>query len=342
MRSLRDAPIKKGTRVILRADFDVPLKNGKIADDFRIREDLPAIKHILKKGGFLRIISHLGRPGGKRAPELNLMPVAKRLERLLRRKVVFIQNPFPVSRASAPLILLENIRFWPGEEKNSRNFARSLADWGEIYVNEAFANSHRKHASMAALPELLPSYPGFNLEKEMAALEKIMSRPKRPLVAVIGGAKFETKMPAIINLLKIADHILVGGALANEFLRRGSRLQSRKILFSQDGPGADGSFKDIGPKTIRRFVLVLRQARTVVWSGPLGIAEIPQFAEGTKAVAQALVRSKAFTVVGGGHTIAALRKYGLLNGFSHISTGGGAMLEFLAGKKLPGIEVLKR
>lgn len=345
MRSLSDAPIKKGTRVILRADFDVPLKNGKVADDFRIRETLPTVQYVLKKGGLLRIISHLGRPGGKKKRGLSLLPVARYLERILKRRGVFMSDWIDrtdwTAKTYPEILLFENLRFFPGEEKNDFAFVSRLAELGDIYVNEAFANSHRAHASMEALARLRPSFAGLRLEKEINALDRVLTRFRRPLIAVLGGVKLETKLPVIRRFLKIADKILLGGELANEFLSGRARIRSRKILLPADGLGVYGAFKDIGPETIERFVSVLGKARTVVWNGPLGIAENPKFTRGTKAVARALARSKAFTVVGGGDTIAALRKYGLLDGFSHVSIGGGAMLEFLAGKKLPGIEALK-
>lgn len=348
LRTLQEAPIKKGTRVIVRADLDVGVRNGKIVDDLRILAGLPTIRYLLRRGAGICIAGYLGRPHGKRDKKLTLRPVARQLGKMLKQKIVFLPDPFNKRsilkyRDSSSIIFFENIRFWPEEAENSVFFARRLAEWGHVYVNDAFANSHRREASVVALAALLPSYAGLRLAKEVSVLERILNNPLRPLVVVIGGTKLETKLPIVRRFLKGADKILVGGVIANEFLRKRPRKGDKKIILPRDGlDNGHGGFEDIGPETIRLFVSLLRQARTVVWNGPLGHAEIPEFAEGTKAVARALARSNAFTVVGGGDTIAILRKYRLLRSFDHVSTGGGAMLEFLAGKKLPGIEALKK
>lgn len=347
LRTLKETYIKRGTRVLMRADLDVALKNDKIIDDFRLQRMLPTIRLILKKGGHLRIIGHIDRPQGKPILSLSLKKISDYFRRVLKRKVIFVKNPFDekdfIFLNSSPYILLfENIRFWPGEEKNDIEFAKKLAGWGDIYINESFASSHRKHASMAALAEILPAFAGIQLEKEISILDNVIKNPERPLATLIGGAKLETKLPLIKNFLKIADKILLGGSIANEFLRKQNHLKSPKIVLPEDGLGIYGNFKDIGPKTIAHFASLLQDAQTIIWNGPLGVAEISRFARGTKELARIIIRSKAFTVVGGGDTVAILRKYKLLCGFNHVSAGGGAMLEFLAGKKLPALEVLKK
>lgn len=348
IRTLKEAPLRKGTRVIVRADLDVGVRNGRVVDDLRIQAGLPTIRYLLRRGANVRIVGHLGRPHGKRDKKLSLRPVARQLEKMLKRKVVFLSDPLNKKSIrrhldSKDIIFFENIRFWPEEVKNNMSFARRLADWGHVYVNDAFANSHRREASVVALAALLPSYAGLRLAREVSVMEKVLKNPVRPLVVIVGGVKLETKLPVVRSFLKSADKILVGGAIANEMLRKRPPEGNKKIVLPRDGVGNKRQgFGDIGPKTIRLFVSLLRQAKTVIWNGPLGRAEIPKFAEGTKAVARALARSNAFTVVGGGDTIAILRRCRLLRGFDHVSTGGGAMLEFLAGKKLPGVEALKR
>lgn len=381
---LNEADIKAGTRVIVRADLDVGVKNGKIADDFRLRAGLPTLRYLLELGARVRIVGYLGRPQGRQDKKLTLEPIARRLGALLRRKVVFVQDPFNEGtmhkyRQSPEILLFENIRFWPEESQNNVVFARRIARWGDIYVNDAFANSHRSEASLVGLPKILSAYAGLRLTEEIAALQNIMVRPKRPLVAVLGGVKIETKLPFIRKFLRSADRVLVGGALANtilflsgesigrsvvdagrQFTRR-RLVKNRKLVVPRDVITAralssrakprlqevgqipvDEYILDIGPATRAEFIRELQRAKTIVWNGPLGIAEVPAFAKGTIAVARALQKSKGFTVVGGGDTIAVLNRYKLLKGFGHISTGGGAMLEFLSGKKLPAIEALKR
>lgn len=382
--TIRDANIKKGMRVILRADFDVAVKNGKIQDDFRILEVLPTLRFILRKGGILRIAAHLGRPRGKISKSLSLRPVADYLANKLKKRVIFIAEPLNPDvlakyKFSPEIIFLENLRFFPGEEKNESSFARTLARWGDLYVNEAFANSHREHSSMVAIAKFMPAFAGLHLEKEIGSLVKILRKPRRPLVAVLGGAKLETKFPLLKKFLKIGDSVLVGGMLANtllaarghpvgksfvdaEFIRMSDDtvLNNKKLHLPVDilaagihderrgrkveinALGSKDIIFDIGPETSKLFQKILFRAKTIVWNGPLGLAEVRAFSRGTIAIARGIKRSRAFKVVGGGDTTAILNKYGLLTGFSHISTGGGAMLEFLAGKKLPGIEVLKK
>ncbi len=384
IRSLKKIEVQ-GKRVLVRADFDVPMRNGAIADDFRIREAFPTLHHVIEKGGMLRVIAHLGRPGGIRKGELSLKKMVPFLERLFKQPVVMVDDPgdtvaFKKYRDSGEIILFDNIRFFPGEERNDSSFARALAQWGDLYVNEAFANAHRAHASVVALPNLLPSYAGFHFEAEVACLALLVKgRPARPFVVVLGGAKLETKLPLITRFLSRADHVLIGGALANTLLSlRGIPMGvaapfpdvsqeemkmlgvQKKLYFPEDVMVArsvssraphhvavvgallpEERALDIGPRTIERFGVLLENAKTVLWNGPLGCAELIPFSKGTRECARLISTLKAYKVVGGGDTIGVLRKYNLLKGFSHISTGGGAMLEFLSGKKLPALEALK-
>ena len=379
LRFLKNAPIKPGTRVLLRTDFDVVTDGKRITEDFRIREAIPTINLILKKGGCVRMISHLKRPHGKRVKDLSMEVVARHLEKLLKRKVSFISDPVTFRDTGGPqeILFLENIRFFPGEEKNDAGFARKLSHLGDIYVNEAFANSHRKHASMVAITKFLPSFAGLRLAEEILNLQKILKKPKMPFVAILGGAKLETKLPLIKRFLAQGGEVLVGGALANTLLAaRGLELGSSPVdeklkmglksvafnprlylpldlrIAKSDRSSSriadvhkikkgETNF-DIGPETCKRFVRILKTAKTVVWNGPMGVAESRKFSSGTVLVAKVLKEINAFKVVGGGDTIAILKKYGALEDFDHVSTGGGAMLEFLAGKKLPALEALER
>lgn len=368
--------------MILRADFDVSLQGGRILDDFRIRASLPTIRYLLRRGARLRIISHLDRPKGRVVRSLSLRPVERRLQHLLARRVRFLPNPLQ-RRAlarwndSREILFFENVRFFPGEEKNNRVFARRLARWGSCYVNDAFGNIHRNHASMAALATLLPAYAGLRLEREVRALGKIFTGAK-PRVLLLGGAKLETKLPLIQRFLSAGDTVLVGGALANTiFLAKGFRVgkslrdpeivkklrrrhsMQRKLYLPIDvrvakgrgaspravaigGVGAREIIFDIGPKTVSYFGDVLRRAKIIIWNGPLGLVEAPRFSQGTAGMARLLRRVRGFKVVGGGDLVAFLGKKRLLAGFDHVSTGGGAMLEFLSGKSLPGLKALQR
>lgn len=381
MKTINDAPIKKGTRVLIRADFDVSTEKGKISEDFRIRAVLPTIEFVLKKGGIIRLAAHMGRPGGRKDSSLSLKNVVGYLSKLFIREVVFIGDPFLEAsfrkyNQRSEIVLFENLRFWPGEEADDKNFARDLSKWGDVYVNDAFADSHRKHASVAAIARILPAFAGLSLEREIWALSKIQN-PRRPLFVILGGAKTETKLPLLKRFLKTADGVLMGGALANAVFQAnglevgksladgkiggfsGIDLKSKNLYLPQDvkvasgsdlsvrlaGPGDVGKNEiilDIGPETLRYFNSLLRAAKTVVWNGPLGVAEKKEFSYGTVGIAKSLQKVSAFKVVGGGDTVAVLHKYKTLKGFSHISSGGGAMLAFLAGKKLPGLEVLEK
>lgn len=378
------ARIKKGTRVIVRADLDVGIMRGSIQDSLRMRALMPTLRMLIRAGARIRVIGHLGRPGGRRNAQLSLAPVGRTLASVLRRHVIFVPDPFSKKTReqygdAKNILLFENLRFWPGEQKNTPSFAAALAQWGEVYVNEAFANSHRAHASMVGLPGLLPACAGLHLEEEINALERVMENPARPLVAVFGGAKIETKLPLIQRFLREADQVLVGGALANTLfaaagknvgkslaeknIKKGTALifRSQKLRLPSDvlvAPAlragalsrvraaqevrADDYIVDIGPMTQDGFAEMIGRARTVVWNGPMGFAEVPAFAKGTIAVARAVGRNKGFTVVGGGDTLALLSRYRLVRGFGYVSMGGGAMLEFLSGKELPAIKALRK
>ena len=382
LRTIQSAPIKRGARVILRADFDVAMKNGRVVEDFRIKANISTIRYLLKKGAHIRIIAHLGRPHGKIDMKFSLRPVARRLSALLKKKIIFVSDPFRGDSfekydTTSDMVMFENLRFWRGEERNDVKFARALAQWGDVYINEAFANVHRAHASMVALTRILPSFAGFVLAKEIFYLGQALKSVSRPLAVLVGGAKLETKLPVIREFLKRNARVLVGTALSNTFfLAQGMQigrsvvdrtlvpmalqlLKNRQNLFLPvdirmiRGSGKfqqtlvvghnmkkDQCITDIGPKTVRGFSTTLKSAKTIVWSGTVGVAE--QFPQGTRALAETIRRSHAMKIVGGGDTIAFLHRHKLLHGFTHVSTGGGAMLEFLAGKKLPGIEALKK
>ena len=381
----------EGKRVFLRADLNVPLKDGKITDDTRIQAVLPTIRQILRRGGRLIIASHLGRPKGKRDESMSLMPVAERLAELLDRKV--IMAPDVISDGvrvvanqlkDGEVLLLENLRFDPRETANDADFAAKLADITDVYVNDAFGSSHRAHASIDALPRLVKEKcAGLLLRKELRYLDEAMADPNRPFWAVLGGAKVSDKLGVVQNLLKRVDGIIIGGGMAYTFLKAQgfgigkslldeSRLAyTREVLeeaekrgvkvllpidhlvASEISPDAkptvvtnnkipdDKMGLDIGPATIELFTKALRDARTIVWNGPMGVFELPAFAEGTFAIARAVGAADAVTVVGGGDSVSAVKKAGVADKISHISTGGGASLELLEGKRLPGVVALE-
>lgn len=383
LRMIRDANIKKGTRVIVRADFDVTLKNNRIEDDFRIRQVRETLRFIADRGASVRIVSHLGRPGGKAVLALSLKKLLPFVSGELGSDFIFIKDPFDKCVKdqflhSAQHLFFENIRFWPGEEKNDKTFAEKLAEWGDIYVNEAFAVSHRPHASVVLLPALIPAFAGFHFAKEAEMLLRVLASTERPLVAVLGGEKIETKLALVEYFLKKWDAVLVGGTLMNTLLASrgiavgnspvdlgfinnpnrfvlrhqnlilpcdaivGKSVHAKPRVARVEHIAADETIFDIGPESIKEFSHIIAGARTLIWNGPLGQAELKQFAGGTIAVAKQIQQIKGLTVVGGGHTVSALHAYGLTKNITHISTGGGAMLEFLAGKKLPGVEALKK
>lgn len=376
----------KGKKVLLRAGFDVPFdKSGKIEDDERICESLPTIKYLFRNKAKVIIISHNGRPEGKYIKKLAMDAVARRLSQLLRQKVDKLSDcigreveDFIKKMKPGQVVLLENLRFHKEEEGNELIFAKKLARLGDLYVNDAFSNSHRQHASMSAVTRYLPSYAGFLVEKEVKALSEILYRPKHPFVAIVGGAKISDKLKTIINLFHKTDAMLIGGALANTILKAHG-LQVGKSLIEADmvakirkldltdvrlkipvdvvvsdriSASSKAWFRpagavrkneiilDIGQDTLNLFKAIIAKARQIVWAGPMGYFEISKFSRGSFEIAKALAKSKAETCAGGGDTLHVLEKLGLKNKFSFVSTGGGAMLKFLEGKILPGIKPL--
>lgn len=380
----------KGKRVLMRVDFNVPMEDGKITDDNRIEASLPTIRLLLDKGASVVLMSHMGRPKGKADPKLSLKPVAERLGKLLGREVKFAGDCVgPEAEQAAKglkageVLLLENLRFHAEEEKNDAEFAKKLAALGEIYVNDAFGTAHRAHAStVGVLEHLDPCVAGLLIEKEIKYLGEALADPKRPEIAILGGAKVSSKISVITNLLKVVDRVLIGGGMSFTFLKAlgheiGSSLfdeetfdEAQRILDSAEKAGkplmlpvdcvvADSleptantkvvsvaeipegwSGVDIGPRTIEKFGGEIAGARTIVWNGPVGIFEVEKFAEGTRRIAEAVAASEATSIIGGGETAAAVEKFGVADRMSHVSTGGGASLEFLEGRTLPGIAAL--
>ncbi|MGB9662069.1 MAG: phosphoglycerate kinase [Moorellaceae bacterium] len=376
-------------RVLVRVDFNVPLENGRVADDTRIRAALPTIKYLIDRRAKVILVSHLGRPKGKVNESLRLDPVARRLEELLGQPVKKVNDCVgpEVEEAVAQLqpgevLLLENIRFYPEEEKNDPEFAKKLAALADVYVNDAFGAAHRAHASTEGVAHYLPSAAGLLMQKEIEVMGRALAHPDRPFVAIIGGAKVSDKIGVIRNLLSKVDTLIIGGGMANTFLKaRGYNmgkslveedkvslaaelmaeaekkgiylLLPRDLVVAQElSPEAphrvvavdavpEGWMAvDIGPETRRDFAEALATARTVVWNGPMGVFEMEPFAAGTEAVARAVAGVKGTTIVGGGDSVAAVEKMGLADKITHISTGGGASLEFLEGRQLPGVVAL--
>lgn len=384
IKSIRQVKNLKGKKVLVRADFNVPLVNGRVgkSEDFRIVRTAPTINYLIKKGAKVIIMAHLGRPEGKIDARYSLKPVAKRLSQAIKQPVKL--SPEIVGEKTTKLIsqmkngevlLLENIRFDAREEKADKKFAKELAQLGEIFVNDGFAVSHRDQASVSTIQEFLPSYAGLLLEDEIKYLGGALRKPKQPLVVIIGGAKISTKIKVIKNFAKVAQRILLGGALANTVLKamgmavgkslieremlaevKKLRLTDNKLAVPVDGLMAkdvkakqgrmdaladvkvDELILDIGPDTVKLYEGILKSAKMVMWNGPMGLIENRAFAKGTADLIRILAKGKAQTIVGGGETVQMIRKMKLENKFSFISTGGGAMLEFLEGKKLPGLK----
>jgi phosphoglycerate kinase len=377
-------------RVLVRADFNVPLDHGEITDDTRIRATLPTIELLRERGARIVLMSHLGRPKGQVREELRLAPVAKALAELLGAPVNYVRDiiGFDVEEELAGLsmgdvALIENVRFDPREEKNDPEFAKELAALGDCFVNDAFGAAHRAHASTVGVTEFLPSSAGLLLQREVDALSHVLNDAERPFALILGGAKVSDKIGVIDNLLERVDSVLVGGGMANTFLKakgidvgkslveednvevaadvlarsdeRGVNLilpadaivaermaedaEASTVIVERVGP--EQAIFDIGPESVKRFAGALKPARTIVWNGPMGVFEIDKFSSGTRGVANAVAASEGFTLVGGGDSVAAVEQLGVADQISHISTGGGASLEFLEGKKLPGIAALE-
>jgi phosphoglycerate kinase len=388
-KSLKDVDVK-GKRVFCRVDFNVPMQDGNITDDTRIRAAIPTIQYLVDQGAKVILASHLGRPKGKVVEEMRLTPVAKRLGELLKKEVQKADEAYgdavkaQIKGLNAgEVLLLENVRFYPGEEKNDPELAKAFAELADLYVNDAFGAAHRAHASTEGIAHHLPAVSGFLMEKELDVLGKALSNPERPFTAIIGGAKVKDKIGVIENLLEKVDNLIIGGGLAYTFVKAqgheigNSLLEEDKIDLAKsfiekakekgvnfympvdgiiaDEFSAEANSKivsieeipagwqalDIGPKTAELYQDVIRNSKLVIWNGPMGVFEMEKFAEGTKAVAEALANSEnTYSVIGGGDSAAAVEKFHLADKMSHISTGGGASLEFMEGKALPGVVAL--
>jgi phosphoglycerate kinase len=384
-KTIRDIDVE-GKRVLVRVDFNVPLDQGKVADDTRIRAALPTIQYLTEQGAKVILMSHLGRPKGKVKEDLRLTPVAERLADLLDRPVAMAVDCVGEEVETAvdrlrpgDVLLLENLRFHPGEEANDPRFVSQLASLGEVYVNDAFGTAHRAHASTEGVAHHLPAVAGFLMEKELNFLSKALERPEHPFVAILGGAKISDKIGVVDNLLGKVDTLLIGGGMANTFLKAqghqvgqslveeeslplaqelldkaGRKLvlpvdvvvadrfdaEAQSKIVSVEEVPANWRILDIGPATVERFAQELYTAKTVVWNGTMGVAEFPRFAAGTEGIIEMLAESQATTIVGGGDTAAAVQQAGLAEKMTHVSTGGGASLELLEGKVLPGVAAL--
>ncbi|MGG5252046.1 phosphoglycerate kinase [Neobacillus sp. SM06] len=388
-KTLKDVEVS-GKRVFCRVDFNVPMQDGKITDETRIRAALPTIQYLTEQGAKVILASHLGRPKGKVVEEMRLTPVAARLGELLGKEVKKADEAYGNSvkalidtMANGDVLLLENVRFYPGEEKNDPELAKAFAELADVYVNDAFGAAHRAHASTEGIAHHLPAVAGFLMEKELDVLGKALSNPDRPFTAIIGGAKVKDKIGVIENLLDKVDNLIIGGGLAYTFVKAQGHEVGKSLLeadkidlahsfmekakakgvnfympvdvivaddFSEDANKkvvsieeipADWEALDIGPKTQEIYRDVIQKSKLVIWNGPMGVFELDAFAKGTKAVAQALADAEGtYSVIGGGDSAAAVEKFHLADKMSHISTGGGASLEFMEGKELPGVVAL--
>ena len=368
----------------MRCDFNVPIKGGKVLDDFKILKTLPTIEYLLKEGAKIILLSHLGRPEGKVVKSLSLMPVKNHLEKLLKRNIkLYNLNKLSSLKIEEKISILENTRFSPDEKNNTGDFAKELAGLADIYVVECFATAHRPSASIVGIAKYIPTYAGLSLEQEVRGLEKAIKSPKRPLVVVLGGIKMETKIPVVKNLLSKASCILVGGGIVNtylyakgyfvgdsvfdqnfkkEILKYGNKkkviMPIDLVVGTKDGKKHEvvkidkelrlkrgWAILDIGPDTIRLYAKYIKKAKTIIWNGAMGYFEQHPYEYGTYSIAH-LVASrstgKAYGVCGGGETLEVLKKLKLLNDINLVSTGGGAMLDFLAGKKLPGVKIISK
>ncbi|MDM5200600.1 phosphoglycerate kinase [Fictibacillus enclensis] len=388
-KTVRDIDVNSKV-VFCRVDFNVPMENGEITDDTRIRAALPTIQYLTEQGAKVLLASHLGRPKGQVVEELRLNPVAQRLSNLLGKEVVKTDEAYgeEVKKAltgleNGSVILLENVRFYPGEEKNDPELAQKFAELADVYVNDAFGAAHRAHASTEGVAKLLPAVAGFLMEKELDVLGKALSNPERPFTAIIGGAKVKDKIDVINNLLDKVDNLIIGGGLGYTFIKAlgydvgKSLLEEDKIEtaksfmekakekgvnflipedilvaddFSNDANTkvvgidsipSDWEGLDIGTKTIEKYQNTIKNSKLVIWNGPMGVFEIDAFSKGTRSIAEALAEANdTYSVIGGGDSAAAVEKFGYADQMSHISTGGGASLEFMEGKELPGVTAL--
>ena len=390
LNTVKDADLK-GKRVVIRVDFNVPVKNGVVTDSTRIKAALPTINYLLDNGASVVVMSHFGRPKGQKNPEFSMAPIAKEFEALLGKNVklasdVIGEEVVADVNALKPgeVLLLENVRFYKEEEKNDEAYAKALASYGDIYVNDAFGTAHRAHASTEGVSHYLPSYAGFLIEKEVKYMAPLLENPEHPFVAIIGGSKVSSKITVLESLVKTCDTIVIGGGMAYTFAKvlghsvgtslveddyvetaknflDAAKAKGVNVILPVDHIAADKFAEDaepvlidgvdipenlmgldIGPKTVELIKSALKSAKSVVWNGPMGVFEFASFAKGTEAVAKALAESDAISVVGGGDSVAAINKFGLAASISHVSTGGGASLEFLEGKTLPGIKALEK